>query len=555
MTPEVPEPNPTTDHVLDWVEGSLAYHPSFYPYSFDDNNNALTDDSWLDVCQDLDQILVSNSFTSDNHYTAPITTASTSTLLVDPIISNHLSVSPPETSKKRKASGEAISDASQSHKKNQTLRSNEADGDRVVVDQRVSIKRAGNRRGGKHLAASDCKNSENEDGRWAEQLLNPCALAITAGNLNRVQHLLYVLHELASPTGDANHRLAAHGLRALTHLLSAPQTYSISAKSMNFASAEPRFFKDSLIYINDIHPWFTIPNNIANSSILQILSQQQSPQNLHIVDIGVSHGVQWPTLLEGLSRRPGGPPSLVRLTVIAPSSDSNQSSEVPFAVGPPGYSSVPHLTAYAKLLNVNLHISILEDHALQSLDAQVLGSTPDETLIICAQFRVHQISHNNPDDRTEFLRAMRSLEPKAMILSENDTDCSCINCGNFATGFARRVEYLWRFLDSTSAAFKGGDSEQRRMIEGETAKALTNTGEMNERKEQWCERMQGAGFTREAFREDVVEEARVLLKKYDRHWEMRVDEMNGCAGLWWKGQPVSFCSLWTTDRKQKRKVR
>lgn len=51
----------------------------------------------------------------------------------------------------------------------------------------------------------------DRDMRWAEQLLNPCAVAVEAGNLSRVQHLFYVLGELESFSGDANHRLAAHG--------------------------------------------------------------------------------------------------------------------------------------------------------------------------------------------------------------------------------------------------------------------------------------------------------------------------------------------------------
>lgn len=136
-----------------------------------------------------------------------------------------------------------------------------------------------------------------------------------------------------------------------------------------------------------------------------------------------------------------------------------------------------------------------------------------------------------------------------MILSENNMDCSCNNCGDFATGFSRRVEYLWRFLDSASAAFKGRESDERRLMEGEAAKALTNLDEMNEGKEKWCERMRRVGFVGKAFAEDTIDEARALLRKYDCNWEMRVEDRDGCVGLWWKGQPVSFCSLWKLDGK------
>lgn len=556
MTIEEPEPNASSDHILDWIEGSLSYLPSFFddPYTSADpyNSGDINDDSWLVIGQDLEQQLINNNNNNNNSFasinnSASTTTTATSTPLIEPVISAH--PSPSQTSKKRKASDEPTNPkASQINRKNQNRRVDETDdGDQAVVEQGVQVKKGGNRRGGHRLAGNNCNNGNNKEGRWAEQLLNPCAIAITAGNLTRVQHLLYVLHELASATGDANHRLAAHGLRALTHHISAAtHSYSVSGGVISFPSAKPKFFQQSLINFNDINPWFTIPNNIANSSILQILSQQHSSHNLHVVDIGVSHGVQWPTLLEALTRRPGGPPPLVRLTVVAPAIEA---SDTPFAVGPPGYNFASQLVAYAKTININLHINRIESQSLQGLNAQVLGSSPDETLIVCAQFRIHQLNHNNPDNRTEFMKVLRSLEPKGVILSENNMDCSCHNCGNFATGFARRVEYLWRFLDSTSAAFKGRESEERRMLEGEAAKALTNVGEMNDKKERWCERMRSVGFVGEMFGEDAIDGARALLKKYDSNWEMRVEERDECVGLWWKGQPVSFCSLWKTDRQ------
>jgi hypothetical protein len=111
------------------------------------------------------------------------------------------------------------------------------------------------------------------------------------------------------------------------------------------------------------------------------------------------------------------------------------------------------------------------------------------------------------------------------------------------------VDYLWRFLDSTSSAFKGRESDERRMMEGEAAKALTNQREMNGGKEKWCERMKEAGFTGEVFGEDAIDGGRALLRKYDNNWEMKVEEENSTTvGLWWKGQPVSFCSLWKLDK-------
>ncbi|XP_051148160.1 protein NODULATION SIGNALING PATHWAY 1 [Andrographis paniculata] len=386
------------------------------------------------------------------------------------------------------------------------------------------------------------KSGGGGSGRWAEQLLNPCAAAIAARNPSRVQHFLYVLHDLSSLNGDANHRLAFHGLQALTHHLSGGG----AAAGNTFSSSNAKFFRDSLIKFNDISPWFRIPNNVANTSILQILDEQNQQTNLHILDIGVSHGVQWPTLLEELTRRTGGPPPLVRLTVVAP-----PAGDSPFADGPPNYDFSPKLLVFAKEMNINLQINKLQDFQLRDLSSESIGSTSGEALVVCAQFRLHNLNHGGaPDDRSEFLRVLKTLRPKGVILSENNTECSCNSCGNFPTGFSRRVEQLWRFLESTSAAYKGRESDERRMMEAEAAKVLVNGSEMNERKEKWCERMRGAGFRGEPFGEDTIDGAKALLKKYDSNWEIRGEDQsgNGCVvGLWWKGQPVSFCSLWKVD--------
>lgn len=542
MTTQEPEPNSTSDHILDWLEDSVTFFPTFLddPYHSNDINGL----QWWDESHDL--IHSNTTSTSLNNLTS--IALPTTTRPPDPTNLNQQS--PSDSSKKRKVSDDQLID-----QKNHVRPISQAgQGDQLVEEVVVPVKRTnGNKKGTAKTTGNNCNNGNSKEGRWAEQLLNPCALAITGGNLTRVQHLLYVLHELASLTGDANHRLAAHGLRALTqHLSSSAPNGSASAPPVTFASTEPRFFQKSLLKFYEVSPWFAFPNNIANSSILQLIAEESDrTRNLHIVDVGVSHGMQWPTLLEALTRRPGGPPPLVKITVVsaAANTENNQNRETPFSIGPPGDNFSFRLLGFAKSMNINLQINRLDNQPLQNLNAQVIDTSNEEMLIVCVQFRLHNLNHNTPDERTEFLKALRNMEPKGVILSENNMECSCNNCGDFATGFSRQVEYLWRFLDSTSSAFKGRESDERRVMEGEAAKALTNRGEMNEGKEKWCERMKGVGFVGQVFGEDAIDGGRALLRKYDSNWEMRVDEKDGCAGLWWKGQPVSFCSLWKTDVK------
>ncbi|KAL1341006.1 hypothetical protein HN51_027506 [Arachis hypogaea] len=561
------EPNPTQD-ALDWqLEGSASFFPPFLDYPYPIQDYHFWDQNQDIICYHNQIDAGTGSPNAANGAAAVVATTATSTTCTtpsdpEPYSYNNLPVSDLPTKKRNSSDNDcSVQKPSQSHraKKFKARSTNEVDNGDSVAEGTSVRKSGGNKKGGGKNNGNNCNNG-NKEGRWAEQLLIPCALAINAKNLNRVQHLLYVLHELASPTGDANHRLAAHGLSALTHHLSSSYSSSSSSTITNdsgtktFASVDSRFFHKTLLKFYEVSPWFSFPNNIANASILQFLSEEESSSSrtLHILDIGVSHGVQWPTFLEALTRRPGGPPPLVRLTVVTASSNENeQNMETPFSVGPPGDNFSSYLLGYAQTIKLNLQINRIDNLELQTLNSKSIDTSSDETFIVCAQFRLHHLNHRNPDERSEFLKALRSMEPKGVILSDNNVECSCNGCGNFASGFSRRVEYLWSFLDSTSVAFKGRESDERRVMEGEAAKALTNQREMNEGKEKWCERMKEAGFVGGMLGEDTIDGARALLRKYDSNWEMKVEEDNKCVGLFWKGQAVSFCSVWKLDGGEK----
>ncbi|XP_020104738.1 nodulation-signaling pathway 1 protein [Ananas comosus] len=334
------------------------------------------------------------------------------------------------------------------------------------LQRKVVVRKKANGKGG----GASSSNGGGKDARWAEQLLNPCAVAIEAANFSRVQHLFYVLDELASLSGDANHRVAFHGLRALSFRLFSsaagasalrrPPSAAAATAVPCFATTEPKLFRSALIKFHEVSPWFTLPNALANAAILQTLTLDRAQARpLHVVDLGVSHGVQWPTLLEALTRRPGGGPQppLVRLTVAGDSAPPG-----PFSRAPPGYDFSSHLLRYAKSIDLNLRI----DRA-GSLAGRDLALGAGETLVVCAQFRLGHAGH---DDRTAILRSVRELNPDLVILSDLDGADSAVAGGGSPGGFARGAEMLWRFLDSTSAAFKGRDCGERRVVEGEGAR-------------------------------------------------------------------------------------
>jgi len=348
MTTEGGSGIPTHQHnILDWLEDSIPFLPSFLdePYSLP---NDITNYDWWAQLSDPNPDHLFHLPPAASTAASPVGPASTPTEPSSPVITHQ-----PQLSKKRRRRPVAAANE-------ETEGNNSSDSE---VHRKPLVHATGRRTSGKLTGANSNSNSSKEV-RWAEQLLNPLAAAIAASNLSRVQHLLYVLQELASLTGDANHRLASHGLHALTRHLSPSFTGGDQNPTPpTFATTDPKMFRSALIKFHEVSPWFTFPNSLANASVLQALtldsSTNQRPRNLHVVDIGVSHGIQWPTLLEALTRRSNGVPSLVRLTVAVDAIPPG-----PFSSPPPGYD-FPDLTPRSL-----------------SIDRK-------EVLVICAQFRAH----------------------------------------------------------------------------------------------------------------------------------------------------------------------
>lgn len=151
--------------------------------------------------------------------------------------------------------------------------------------------------------------------------------------------------------------------------------------------------------------------------------------------------------------------------------------------------------------------------------------------MVCLQFR---LGHVTAEERTDIIRRVKDLKPQLVVLSELDVGGN----GSAAGEFTARLELLWQFLESTHAAFKGRDGQDRRFLEAEagTAVAVAATREAVWR-EGWRDRMTAAGFEQVAFGGEAVESARSLLRKYDNGWEMST-----AAAPWRCGGKGSRCA-------------
>ncbi|CAH9094259.1 unnamed protein product [Cuscuta europaea] len=133
-------------------------------------------------------------------------------------------------------------------------------------------------------------------------LLTSCAQSVHDGDYRGAQAQLKEIRQHSSPTGDANQRLAhvfANSLEARLAGTGKQLCQSISPKTI-VAYEFPKSYLTSW-------PIMRISTFFSNQMIFKVASRGSS---LHIIDFGILHGIQWPTLIRDLSQRPGGPPRL-----------------------------------------------------------------------------------------------------------------------------------------------------------------------------------------------------------------------------------------------------
>ena len=192
--------------------------------------------------------------------------------------------------------------------------------------------------------------------RWAEQLLNLCAGAIADGNVARTQHLMWVLNELASFTGDGNERLAAYGLKALFCRITQGTSEATYLRPFHHQEKQlgPKAVHKALVTFHEFNPWHQISYTVTNEALMDVFAGKN---HLHIVDIGVMKGLQWPTLIDALANRPGGPPTKLRITTLrhhnkwAPFTHNDQ-------VDAESADFMRRLVTFAKVLGFNCELNL-----------------------------------------------------------------------------------------------------------------------------------------------------------------------------------------------------
>ncbi|CBI31659.3 unnamed protein product, partial [Vitis vinifera] len=203
-------------------------------------------------------------------------------------------------------------------------------------------------------------------------LLTLCAQAVAADDRTSANKQLRQIRQHASSMGDGMQRLAHYFANSLEARLSGSGAQMYKAITTKPSAANVLKIYHLLIVVS---PFVKVTNFFSNKSIAEVAEKSE---RLHVIDFGILYGFSWPSLIQRLSSRPGGPPKL-RITGIDLPEPGFRPAERLEETG-------RRLADYAKCFNVPFEFNALAQK-FETVQIEDLKLDNDEVLAVRSRYR------------------------------------------------------------------------------------------------------------------------------------------------------------------------
>lgn len=370
------------------------------------------------------------------------------------------------------------------------------------------------------------QQKRDEQGLHLLALLLQCAEAVSADNFEEANKMLLEISELSTPYGTSAQRVAAYFSEAMSARLMSSCLGIYTTLPPN--AAVPQGLKkmtSAFQVFNGISPFVKFSHFTANQAIQEAFERED---RVHIIDLDIMQGLQWPGLFHILASRPGGPP-FVRLTGLGNSLDALE------ATG-------KRLSDFADKLGLPFEFSAVADK-VGNLNPERLKVSKREAVA------VHWLQHSLYDvtgSDTNTLWFLQRLGPKVVTVVEQDLS----HAGSFLGRFVEAIHYYSALFDSLGSSY-GEESEERHVVEQQLlSKEIRNvlaiggpsrSGEM--KFNNWREKLEECGFKGISLAGNAAAQATLLLGMFPSNGYTLVED-KGTLKLGWKDLCLLTASAW-----------
>ncbi|XP_016497576.1 GRAS family protein RAM1 [Nicotiana tabacum] len=378
------------------------------------------------------------------------------------------------------------------------------------------------------VAAPD---QEQDSGLQLVHLLLACAEAVSKEDYMLARRYLHHLNRVVTPIGDSMQRVASCFTEALTARLAATLATkpSTSSAPKPFNPFPPNSLEILKIYqiLYQACPYVKFAHFTANQAIFEAF---EAEERVHVIDLDILQGYQWPAFMQALAARPGGAPFL-RITGVGPS---------PEAVRETGRC----LTELAHSLHVPFEFHPVGEQ-LEDLKPHMFNRRIGEALAVNSVNRLHRVPVNCIGN---LLAMIRDQAPNIVTIVEQEASH---NGPYFLGRFLEALHYYSAIFDSLDATFPADSSQRAKLEQYIFAPEIMNIVSCegaervvrHERLEKWRRLMEGKGFKGVPLSANAVTQSKILLGLYSCDG-YKLTEDNGCLLLGWQDRAILAASAW-----------
>lgn len=366
-----------------------------------------------------------------------------------------------------------------------------------------------------------------EEGLQLLALLLQCAEAVAADNYDEANTILPQLSELATPYGTSVQRVVAYFAEGMASRL-VTSCLGICSPLPGKQLVSNQRFVSAIQVFNEVCPFVKFSHFTANQAITEAF---EGMHNVHIIDIDIMHGLQWPGLFHILAKRPGGPPH-VHITGLGSSVETLE------ATG-------KRLIDFAASLRIPFEFTAVADKIGNVDPAALKVDYQDALAVHWMHHSLYDVTGSDP----ETLSLIQKLAPKVITVVEQDLR----HGGPFLSRFVEALHYYSALFDSLGASYPG-DSPERHMVEQQLLSCEiknilavggpARTGEV--KFEHWLDELSKAGFKPVSLSGKAAHQAALLLGLYPCEGYTLL-EHRGTLKLGWKDLCLFTASAWTCE--------
>ncbi|XP_027362958.1 protein SCARECROW-like [Abrus precatorius] len=354
-------------------------------------------------------------------------------------------------------------------------------------------------------------------------ILMECAVAISVENLGEAHKMLLELTQVASPyKASCAERVVAYFAKAMASRV-INSWLGVCSPLVDHKSIHSAFQ-----VFNNVSPFIKFAHFTSNQAILEAVSHCES---IHIIDLDIMQGLQWPAFFHILATRMEGPPQVTMTGM-------GTSMELLVETG-------KQLSNFARRLGMSLKFHPLATK-FGEVDVSMLQIRHGETLA------VHWLQHSlydaaGPDWKT--LRLLEELEPRIITLVEQDV----IHGGSFLDRFVASLHYYSTLFDSLGAYLHCDDASRHRVEHGLLSKEINNilaiggparSGEDKFR--QWRSQLCRHCFVQVPMSVNSMAQAQLILNMFAPAHGYSLAQIDGTLRLGWKDTSLYTASAWTS---------